>query len=174
MRKEDIDFLPWILGGFLVAAGAIAAVVAIQPPTKIAPAATTEPVLAADPMPSPAVVAPPSPLRPNEPTARPALPPGQVWQCEVDGQKTFSDSPCGAGASIRQLNPVNGMDPAPPPAWAYPSVDRGYAPPPTTVQSMPDAANDDSGGEPVYLVNERARREHRPLHRHDHRPTRHN
>ncbi len=38
----------------------------------------------------------------------------------------------------------------------------------------PDAANDDSGGEPVYLVNERARREHRPLHRHDHRPTRHN
>ncbi len=39
MRKErDIDFLPWILGGFLVAAGAIAAVVAIQSPTTITPA----------------------------------------------------------------------------------------------------------------------------------------
>jgi hypothetical protein len=175
MNKDtDMDLLPWILGGFLLAAGAIAAVGAIQPPTKIAAAATAAPVLAPDSMPSPAVVTPPSPSLPKEPTARPALPPGQVWQCEVDGKKTFSDSPCGASASIRQLNPVNGMDPAPrTPPWAYSSMDRGYAPPPD-MQNTPDAAGDVDGADPVYLVNERARREHRPLHRHDHRPTPHN
>lgn len=58
---------------------------------------------------------------------RAPLPPGQVWQCVHDGRKTFSDVPCGNGATIRQLNDVNIMDPAPaerapgyPPRVAYP------------------------------------------------------
>ena len=69
-----------------------------------------------------------------------ALPPGQVWECTGNGQHVFSDKPCGAHASIRQLNALNTM-PAPamptlgpgqqrpygrmPPSW-YPEDD-GYA-----------------------------------------------
>jgi hypothetical protein len=45
--------------------------------------------------------------------AEPPLPPGQVWQCTIDGQKTFSDKRCGAAASVRRLNEVNRMDPTP-------------------------------------------------------------
>jgi hypothetical protein len=48
-------------------------------------------------------------VKPSEPP----LPPGQVWQCTIDGQKTFSDKRCGVGASVRQLNEVNRMAPTP-------------------------------------------------------------
>jgi hypothetical protein len=65
----------------------------------------------------------------------PALPAGQVWQCIRDGQRVFSDTRCGEGATIRQLNDTNRMDTAP--AWrggfrspgqgAYPAYDSPYA-----------------------------------------------
>jgi len=45
----------------------------------------------------------------------PSLPAGQVWQCIRDGQRVFSDTRCGEGATIRQLNDTNRMDTAP--AW---------------------------------------------------------
>jgi hypothetical protein len=64
------------------------------------------------------------------------LPPGQVWQCVHDGHKIFSDAPCGSGATIRQLNDLNVMDPAPadrapphPSRVAYAAPYRDDAPP---------------------------------------------
>jgi hypothetical protein len=42
--------------------------------------------------------------------ARTPLPPGQVWQCVIEGERIFSDAPCGAHASIRQLKELNVMD----------------------------------------------------------------
>jgi len=45
------------------------------------------------------------------PPAADALPPGQVWECSEKGQRVFSDKPCGAHASIRQLNAINTMAP---------------------------------------------------------------
>jgi hypothetical protein len=50
---------------------------------------------------------------PGSKPPEPALPAGQVWQCTVNGQKTFSDKRCGAGASVRQINDINRMDPTP-------------------------------------------------------------
>jgi hypothetical protein len=65
----------------------------------------------------------------------PALPAGQVWQCIRNGQRVFSDTRCGEGATIRQLNDTNRMDTAP--AWrgavrspvqgAYAAYDSPYA-----------------------------------------------
>jgi hypothetical protein len=37
----------------------------------------------------------------------------QIWECTINGQKTFSDSPCGGQSSVRELGPVNRMDPTP-------------------------------------------------------------
>jgi hypothetical protein len=43
---------------------------------------------------------------PTEPTSR-------VWQCTINGQKTFSDAPCGDKASVREIGPINRMEPSP-------------------------------------------------------------
>lgn len=51
--------------------------------------------------------------------ARTALPPGQVWQCVIDGERIFSDAPCGEHASIRQLRELNVMDSPPAQSYAY-------------------------------------------------------
>ena len=58
------------------------------------------------------------PLAPA-PAARAALPPGQVWQCVIDGERIFSDAPCGEHASIRQLRELNLMDSRPAQSYAY-------------------------------------------------------
>jgi len=54
--------------------------------------------------------------------ANPPTPPSsQIWECTTNGQRTFSDKPCGVKSSLRELNPINGMDPTPilPPARSY-------------------------------------------------------
>ncbi len=38
---------------------------------------------------------------------------GQIWQCTINGVKTFSNNPCGNQAFRVALNPVNGMTPPP-------------------------------------------------------------
>jgi hypothetical protein len=98
-------------------------------------------------------------------TERPQLPPGQVWQCVIDGQRVFSDSPCGAHASIRQLGDLNVMDappPAPsraypypyPPAYPYPPP---YSPAPTWGSGTVDDSDYDYGPD-VLAVYARAHR----------------
>jgi hypothetical protein len=108
---------------------------------------------------------------------RVSLPPGQVWQCVRDGHKTFSDAPCGAGATIRHLNDLNIMEAAPAsraPAYPPPVVAYDYhidsardAPPP--LAEAEDAVDPVYGSQVVGIANplQRARRRMRPLH-HDH------
>jgi hypothetical protein len=138
--------LPWILGGLLILG------------------AGTAP--ATPPQPSP------PPVAAQAPTAA-ALPADQVWQCEVNGQKVFSDTRCGAGASIRQLNAVNGMDaPLPLHAPRYAAgygAGPGYARTPSYAPSQsydPDSSQDAENPNEVYAANQyvvidgRRRREH--------------
>jgi hypothetical protein len=41
-------------------------------------------------------------------------PPGdQIWECTIDGVKTFSNKRCGTAAVLRDVGPINVMDPAP-------------------------------------------------------------
>jgi hypothetical protein len=166
------DLLPWILGGLLLAA-AIPAVIAVTGSTNeavrpVAPAVAAAPIPGAADIPAPAAAAPPRAAQP----ARLALPPGQVWQCIVNGQKTFSDSPCGEGASIRQLNEVNRMDVTPVAPARYPVYPSSapYYPPPA--EQDPPQSDAYSSGQTV-IINERARREHNArLHGHEHRAVR--
>jgi hypothetical protein len=185
------DLLPWILGAALIAAGAVAAKVEFTqraPTTAVnAPSARPlAPIAAPAPAPAPAATAtapaslPATVLPPPDagaPPANPAsadasasggpqLPPGEVWQCVVNGQKIFSDKRCGNGASVRQISDVNVMDvPAPAP---YNPYRPGYAGAPYPVgPSYPDD-EDDTGvdsdgyvGQQIILARARARREHR-------------
>lgn len=61
-----------------------------------------------------------------------ALPANQIWECTTNGVRTFSNNPCGAHPTLRELNPMNVMAPTP----AY-RVTR-TAPP----QTIPPGAND--------------------------------
>jgi len=107
-------------------------------------------------------------------SAHPFLPAGQVWQCIRDGQRIFSDAPCGAGSTIRQLNDVNRMDAAPAGAAHY------YPPPRDAYAAYPAPTADDAApqqSDPVYVTQAVAiidrghdlARTHRP-HHHDPRP----
>jgi hypothetical protein len=103
----------------------------------------------------------------------------QIWECTTNGLRTFSSNPCGTKSTVRQLNPINVMEPAP----VY-HVTHTYAPstpPPAPVQynypaqdnadeTYPDNAN---AGYPTYIVVPRARHQ-RPhnarSHPHPHHP----
>jgi hypothetical protein len=73
-----------------------------------------------------------------------ALPAGQVWECKAHGQHVFSDKPCGADASIRQLRALNTME-----APAQPRASGNGGPPrasyPMGSYSAQDVAADSLG-----------------------------
>jgi hypothetical protein len=127
--------------------------------------------------------APPSAVAPTgsaTPAAAPAggataaAPSNQIWECTTKGLRTFSSNPCGTNSTVRQLNPINVMEPAP----AY-HVTHTYAPPasPSPVRSSynpqpsdnPDEtyADNASNGYPAYVVVTRAHRL-RPNNSHNH------
>jgi hypothetical protein len=88
---NETDFLPWILGGSVLVASIIAIVIASSARTTSSPA-----VLAArSAAPKSDVQAAALPAIAVQATSQQALPPGRVWECAVNGQRTFSDSPCG-------------------------------------------------------------------------------
>jgi hypothetical protein len=66
----------------------------------LASPALTSPTLAS-PTPAPQMLAPP--IESN----------GQVWECTINGQRTFSDNPCGDKSSLHEIGPINRMDPTP-------------------------------------------------------------
>lgn len=144
--------LPWSLRGVACALAAIASGLALADgaPSTVNSAATSAP---AKPVP---------------------LPAGQVWECMVNGQRTFSDVRCGAQSSIRQLSPVNVMDVAasrPPARYGmYPTTYAPVSNPPMPYPSMaaddnaPDVANDTYWGPGVIVVNPRSLRGHRAPH----------
>src|ERR1700730_14522952 len=116
-------FQMWILGGLSMATFAIAISVGwtkdIAPNSSPALSQTTAPLLRdAEVTTGPAAAPPPTPA----PTLAVAqihrmTPPmeqhRQIWECTINGQKTFSDYPCGDKASIREIGPINIMDPTP-------------------------------------------------------------
>jgi hypothetical protein len=40
-------------------------------------------------------------------------PANQIWECTTKGVRTFSSNPCGEHPTVRELNPINVMEPAP-------------------------------------------------------------
>src|ERR1700722_17797038 len=121
MMGKQKDLLPWIFSGLLLAC--VAAAVAVGS-YKLAPNAARAPVrTTAQPSPTPAVPVPPpatpaaptpltaaatpSPAVPVETSVDPMPSGGHVWECTTNGQKTFSDNPCGAKSTLREISPIN-------------------------------------------------------------------
>jgi hypothetical protein len=107
-----------------------------------------------------------------------SLPPGQVWECVVNGQRTFSDVRCGATPSVRRLNPLNIMDATAVhpgmPYDSYPPYDAQYSAP-SGDENGQDFVNDAYAGQEVITINERAIRRRASLHgNHGHRRSRKN
>jgi hypothetical protein len=87
-----------------------------------------------------AYATPPAEPQPAAIAAVPASPSSQIWECTTNGVRTFSDKPCGAKPTLRELNPINGMDATPilpparshqpqfdyPPEYSYPSAEDSY------------------------------------------------
>jgi hypothetical protein len=126
--EQDKDLLPWILGALSTVAAAIAITVGsthrtvtANVQTLIANVQTLSPrateALPAVPLPSPTLIptepAMNLPAERGQTAAAPTEPNGHVWECTIDGQKTFSDSPCGDRSSVREIGPINGMDSTP-------------------------------------------------------------
>lgn len=188
MNREN-DLLPWILGGLLVASAAIAVTVvsthrgapqslpapiaaAASPPIQVpAPPATATPGSPPLPAPVTAMVPPAEPsaaLDPVQPAGAPIASGSQIWECTTNGQKTFSDKPCGGNATLLEMNPLNVMNPTPrsPPSWSYPP-ESSNAPD----DYYPDAQDAVSSSYPVvvgypYAVHRRPEHTHRPNHPH--------
>ncbi len=188
------DTLPWVLGGML-ALGAVAAIAAglADPAPGGASTAPHTPASASAAPAAPSAASPSTTQVPPSATsdarpaasadvspvvlstsARPLLPRGQVWECDIDGQRVFSDVQCGAHATVRQLTELNVIDSAAAYPRGAPRPD-GYAPGPGYYpQPVPSEAppNDSDAGDPLYtqviVVRDRLHREQ--LARHASRP----
>jgi hypothetical protein len=129
---RDRDLLPWIFGGLLMATAAI--VITAASTKRTAPASIQAPSEAfaytLPPAPADNAPAPTPPASASAPTlpaaqvqtATPPMPStNRIWECITNGQRTFSSNPCGHKSSIREIGPINGMDPTPllPPARPY-------------------------------------------------------
>ena len=172
------DLAPWILGGISTAAIAVAITVgsnsrsapkalpAVSPAiAKIVPAAAAEQL--------PPIVPPGAQLQAQalQPLTQPQVAAGQIWQCTTNGQKTFSNNPCGEKSSLRDFGPINTMDPTP--VFRHP---RSFQPDPNYAQDdgyqgSQDYADDSYAplaGIP-YVVHRRGERTQRPY-THSHGP----
>jgi hypothetical protein len=96
-----------------------------------------------------------------------SLPPGQVWECVVNGQRTFSDVRCGASPSVRRLNQLNIMDATAVypvvPYDAYRPYDAQYWAP-SGGENGQDFVNDSYAGQEATTISERAIRRRASLH----------
>jgi hypothetical protein len=139
MFREN-NLLPWIIGGVSLATIAVAVTVSstigtAKKPNPVqatvsapiqAPAPAAAPIAVSAPAPAPVpVTAPPLDpslaLDPVQPAGAPMAAANQIWECTTNGQRTFSDKPCGGHATLREMNPLNVMNaaPRPPPGWPY-------------------------------------------------------
>lgn len=91
-------------------------------------------------------------------------PNNQIWECTTNGLRTFSSNPCGTKSTVRQLNPINVMEPVPVyrPANSYPQNLWAPSAPVRYSHPDPDGAQDsaaDTGysGYPGVIVVQRAR-----------------
>jgi hypothetical protein len=113
---------PWILGGLSMATLAIAISVGwakeIAPNSSPAPSQTAAQILPAEvstaPAPAPAPTLTVARIRPVTPPTAPTVEATrQIWECRINGIRTFSDNPCGDKSSLREIGPINRMDPTP-------------------------------------------------------------
>jgi hypothetical protein len=176
---KDRDLLPWILGGLSMATVALAMTVAstnkTATPSFLPSSQPTAPLLPQIPVDnSPAPTPPPVPTAvptlgatplpaqtPSQPLAA-----NQIWECTINGQKTFASKPCGGKSTLREVGPINTMEAAPllPPS-RYDEPQSGY-PPDYYYPSPQDSAD---SAYPIVVVRpfvERRRPDHthRPHH----------
>lgn len=120
---KDKDLLPWIFGGLSMATVAIALIAGSinRPAPKNStasslataytlPSAPAETVPAAAPVVVPVQALAAAQLETVTPPIEQST---QIWECSIDGQRTFSDKRCGEKPSLRKIGPINTMDPAP-------------------------------------------------------------
>jgi hypothetical protein len=120
---KDRDFLPWIFGGLATATVAMAIIVGSNngPAPKKSPAPSLTAAHALPPAPAETVPVAVPVVVPVQALAAAQLqtvtPPieqsGQIWECTINGQRTFSDKRCGENPSLRKIGPINTMDPTP-------------------------------------------------------------
>jgi len=124
---KDRDLLPWIFGGLSMATVAMAITLGstygtapsnLQASRQIVPhalpdAEATVRATAQAPAAAQAPTAAQAAAAQIQAAVPPPVPSSQIWECTINGQKTFSDNPCGAKASLHDIGPINGMDPTP-------------------------------------------------------------
>jgi hypothetical protein len=153
--SRERELLPWVLGALSLATLAAAITLSMNHGTaaRNLPAASQAMAVSlpaapvhtvSKPAPQPAqletpvaathVDDPPPPL-----TSQASPQNGQIWECTTNGQKTFSNNPCGAKSTVLDIGPVNTME-ATPPFHAG----RSYAPPPSGYAPEYSSAPDDT------------------------------
>jgi hypothetical protein len=138
----------------------------VLPTTSTVPATPVVPETPAVPAtpaaPAPAVLA--AQIQPVTPTM---VPSGQIWECTTNGQRTFSSHPCGEKSFIREVGPINVMNPTPilPSARIYEPESNYAAEYSYPTQEAVDSSNPMLVGIP-YIVRVRPERSHRPY-KHD-------
>jgi hypothetical protein len=62
---------------------------------------------------SPATAVAPSSAKVTDAAATPSTSASnnQIWECTTKGVRTFSSNPCGTKSTVRELNPINVMEP---------------------------------------------------------------
>ena len=133
--------LPWVISGLSMAGLAIAVVVSVnrpapeisRAPSSLASVPVMQARAAAPAIPPALNLASPAPMPAAAASAPPATAPGaQIWECRTNGQRTFSDNPCGDKPVLREISSLNIMKPTPilPPMRSY-QPEPNYAPEPT-------------------------------------------
>jgi hypothetical protein len=183
--------LPWVLGSMIMVCAAVAMMVSVTRPAPEIPAQTARPatppasvqaaVPAALPTGAPDLAAAPGPAAAPDPAAAPeaAAPQAtQIWECKTNGQRTFSDKPCGDKPMLREISALNIMNPTP----VFP-VGHSYEPEPryAVEYSDPGVQEPTEGAYPVvvgypvlgypYYNRRRPDHTHRPPHPQHHGPT---
>lgn len=104
-----------------------------------------------------------------------AAPANQIWECTTKGVRTFSSNPCGEHPTVRELNPINVMEPAP----MYRVTHTYSMPTAQTGANYPLSTQDDGEGSyadnaynaaPAYIVVHRSHRLHNSAPRNHVRP----
>jgi len=158
-NNAERDIFPLVFGGLLTVLVAIAIGYASSNQSDLP---TSVPRIQSSAAPIPAQVSrPPIVTARNSGASTPV--PRRVWECAVNGQRTFSDSPCGTTSTVLQLSEINRMDPTPvPPAVTYYTPPSPSYAPNYTAQSYDNSANESSVceglKEAVNAIHERMRR----------------
>ena len=171
---NERDLLPWIMGGLSMASVALAVTLTsshrtapvsvqatTQPAARLLPSLQTENAPALVPLPA---ATPAAATLPPPAVVTPA-PTNQIWECTINGQRTFANHPCGGKSSLREFGPLNTMQATPvlAPARSY-ELQSGYP----AQYDYPDPQYPADASYPIMVANpfiERPRPDHwRPPH----------